>query len=298
MRDTFNLEHLRTVVAIADLGGFGRAATALHLSQSAVSKHVRLLEMAVGGVLLEKHGRGARFTATGELVLDEARRLLALNDEAMGRLAVRATTPLTVGMAEHVADRTLTDLLGALRAGFAPRTVRFRMDRSPRLVDSVGRGETDLAFVVAANAEAVGRDLGTLALHWYAGRRAEPSDPAAPFPLVAFEDPCGLRDAALRALAEEGRRAEVVAESSSFSGVVEAVRAGLGVALLPTAAGVPPGLVRRGDLPDMGSVPFRLLTRPGLDARLEETALEVAGGFASVLTPPFALPRPAAARAS
>lgn len=298
MRDTFNLEHLRTVVAIADLGGFGRAAAALHLSQSAVSKHVRLLELAVGAVVLEKHGRGARFTAVGELLLDEARRLLAVNDEAMDRLRVGATTtPLTVGMVEYVADRSLTDLLGAFGAAFAPRAVRYRMDRSPRLAEAVGKGDLDLAFVVAAGADVACREVGTLALHWYAARGAEPTDPSHPLPLVTFEGPCGLREAAQRGLHETGRRARVVAESSSLSGVVEAVRAGLGIALLPTATGVPAGLERRDELPDMGSVPFRLLTRRGLDAGVQDTAVEVAGDLAAMLAQPWG-PRSAAVRAS
>src|SRR5205085_10630653 len=77
---------LRSFVAVADCGGFQRAATALHLTQGAVSQHVRRLESALGRPLVERHGRGSRFTPAGEELLLQARKLLALHDETFERL--------------------------------------------------------------------------------------------------------------------------------------------------------------------------------------------------------------------
>ena len=57
---------LRSFVAVADCGGFRRAATSLHLSQGAVSQHVRRLEATLGRTLVERDGRGSRFTAAGD----------------------------------------------------------------------------------------------------------------------------------------------------------------------------------------------------------------------------------------
>ena len=64
---------LRSFVAVADCGGFQRAANALHLSQGAVSQHVRRLEAAVGRPLVERQGRGSRFTPDGDKLLRQAR---------------------------------------------------------------------------------------------------------------------------------------------------------------------------------------------------------------------------------
>ncbi|MFI5428938.1 LysR family transcriptional regulator [Aeromicrobium sp. UC242_57] len=61
MAATLDLIHLRSFVAISDCGGFGRAATVLHMSQPTVSQHVRALEKRLGQPLVEKHGRGVRF---------------------------------------------------------------------------------------------------------------------------------------------------------------------------------------------------------------------------------------------
>src|SRR3954454_6051501 len=78
---------LRSFVAVADCGGFQRAATSLHLTQGAVSQHVRRLESALGRPLVERDGRGSRFTTDGETLLAQARRILAAHDETLRAFA-------------------------------------------------------------------------------------------------------------------------------------------------------------------------------------------------------------------
>ena len=58
---------LRSLVAVADCGGFHRAAAALYLTQSAISQHLRKLERVTDRRLVVREGRQARFTAEGEL---------------------------------------------------------------------------------------------------------------------------------------------------------------------------------------------------------------------------------------
>src|SRR6187431_1873483 len=81
--NNLDIGHLRTFVAIAEHGGFGRAAVALHVAQSTVSEHVRGLERCVAAPLVARHGRGARLTRAGEDMLVQARRLLAVHDDAV-----------------------------------------------------------------------------------------------------------------------------------------------------------------------------------------------------------------------
>src|SRR4051794_41748225 len=94
---------LRSLVAVAECGGFQRAASTLHLSQGAVSAHVRRLEAAVGRPLVERHGRGSRFTPAGEQLLGQARRILALHHETRPGVAVQTEASLTAGCTEHAA---------------------------------------------------------------------------------------------------------------------------------------------------------------------------------------------------
>ncbi|KAA2211598.1 LysR family transcriptional regulator [Pseudoroseomonas oryzae] len=67
---------LRSLLAIAEHGGFGRAAAALGLAQPSLSRQIALLEQEVGRPLLYRHGRGARLTEDGQRLADAARPLL------------------------------------------------------------------------------------------------------------------------------------------------------------------------------------------------------------------------------
>jgi len=106
MDGTLDIALLRTFVAISDHGGFGRAAVALQRSQPTVSQHVRTLERRLGRPLVEKDGRGARFTATGERLLVEARRIIAAHDGALARLD---------GAMAETGDEPAADVSGFLR---------------------------------------------------------------------------------------------------------------------------------------------------------------------------------------
>jgi LysR family cyn operon transcriptional activator len=72
-----NFAHLRTFVAIADHGGFGRAAARLNLTQSAASRQIQGLEAELGVKLFDRIGRGVQLTSEGEDLLRRFRRVLA-----------------------------------------------------------------------------------------------------------------------------------------------------------------------------------------------------------------------------
>ncbi|MFI5842707.1 LysR family transcriptional regulator [Catenuloplanes sp. NPDC051500] len=278
MSDPLDLIHLRSLVAIADCGGFHRAAAALRLSQSTVSQHVRLLERRLKEPLVEKSGRGTRLTAAGEALLVEARRILAVHDESLARLEVRAERDMVVGCTEHAADRMLPPFLAVLRHAFPGRTVRFRLDRSTRLADDVARGALDLA-VVLGGAEPSGAQITMLPLSWFAARHAPLPAAGEPFPVVAFEEPCGLRQKALQALDSAGHVTTITAESTSLDGVLAAVRAGLGIALLPSTGRTPSGLVALRHLPALDPVALEIVTRRGIDPDIRRTAFEAGRDF-------------------
>ena len=65
--------HLRSFLAIVDFGGYHRAAEALHLTQPAVSRHMRRLEEQLGEPLFARRGRGVELTPYGERADDVPR---------------------------------------------------------------------------------------------------------------------------------------------------------------------------------------------------------------------------------
>ncbi|HLM85209.1 MAG TPA: LysR substrate-binding domain-containing protein [Solirubrobacteraceae bacterium] len=93
------LDELRAFCAAVDLGGIGRAAQRLHLSQPAVSKRVKALERLVGSPLLERSPRGVSMTADGERLYAHARRVLAELDELGDLLDQMHATGETVHLA-------------------------------------------------------------------------------------------------------------------------------------------------------------------------------------------------------
>jgi DNA-binding transcriptional LysR family regulator len=231
------LAHVRSFLAVVDHGGYRRAAEALHLSQPAVSGHVRRLEAALGGALFRRDGRGVVPSERGVRAAEELRRVLAAHDRALVVLTRDDPTraPFVLGTVEHAADAFLPEVLAGLRAAVAPRPVQLRVDRSRRLRDAVEDGEVDAAIVLEAPGLRADR-LGRAPLRWYAAEGVRLDPPPDPLPLVAYSAPCAVRTLALELLGRAGLRAEVAAESPSMAGVHGAVRAGLGVALLSGGA--------------------------------------------------------------
>jgi DNA-binding transcriptional LysR family regulator len=271
---------LRSLVAVADCGGFQRAATALHLSQGAVSQHVRRLESAVGRPLVERDGRGSRFTSDGEVLLGEARRMLAIHDGMLRHFDAEGSETLIIGSTEHAADQMLPQLATSLSDAFPDHRVRFRLDRGAQLRSALENGTVDLALLLGPATEPQARDVGELALTWYAAPGWDRPRPGQPIPVVAFGEPCALRRRALETLSEHGLFAEVVCDAAHLAGVRSAVRAGLGVGLMATAGEHPDGLTECFDLPEPGMMPLSVWARRGLSPSVADG---VAGSLRQLL---------------
>ncbi|GAB3450692.1 LysR family transcriptional regulator [Actinophytocola sediminis] len=271
--DVLDLVQLRTFVAIAEYGGFGRAAGALHLSQPTVSQHVRLLEKRLGEQLVRKDGRYARFTAVGERLLVEARRIIAVHDEALDRLTTQRRQSVVIGSTETAAEQVLPRLLSLLRKAYPGWSVQFQLDRSTQMTDLVHRGVVDLAILLGFSGDTHGELVGSLPLRWYASVDMVWPSSGQPLPVVAYREPCGMRRRALQRLGDLGHPVEVTVESASLEGVIAAARAGLGVAVLPSAGASPDWLTECAHLPDLGEIGVHLATRRGLEHDVVAAAL-------------------------
>lgn len=281
MTHSLDLEHLRTLVAISECGGFGKAATVRHISQPALSQHVRLLERSLKLTLFERDGRNMRLTRDGDRVLAEARHIIGVHDASLRRLQAPREETIVVGSTEHSAEQILPEMLRSLNAAFPYAATRFEIGRSTQLVGAVDKGSVDLAFVLDPSGQGPGRQVGTLDLVWYSAAGRHRPTAGDTISLVAFEEPCGLRERALAALAGQGYHVEVTAQSSTLEGVLAGVRAGLGVALLPSSGGHPAGLAVAADLPDAGVTGLQMVTRRGLSTDVADTALAAGVAFYS-----------------
>jgi Bacterial regulatory helix-turn-helix protein, lysR family len=146
----FDMNALRTMVIGVDLGGFSHAALRLNRSPSAVSMQLRKLERQAGQCLFQRSGRGLVLTQAGELLLQHARRVLALNDE-MGQAlgAINDGGTVRVGISQDFADSILQNLLSryarvrpATHVDFARRQISGKPVGEPQGPVSQSRWQT------------------------------------------------------------------------------------------------------------------------------------------------------------
>jgi DNA-binding transcriptional LysR family regulator len=230
--------HVRSFLAIVRYGGYHRAAHALHLTQPAVSRHMRRLEEQLGAPLFAKRGRGVELTPFGERAAAELADVLSAHDAALARLqrGRGEAGPFVLGTIENLVDPVLPDLIGVVREQVGERPLQLRVDRSFALVDRVARGEVDAAITLDPGDAPGALELGTVPLRWWAAAPLADRTPPDPFPLVAYDPPCMLREVALGRLAQLGLDYTLCGESPHLSGVQAAVRNGLGYALLAAGA--------------------------------------------------------------
>jgi len=247
----FDLDVLRTLVLAVDLGGFARAARRVGRTQSAVSLQMRRLEDHAGQPLFTRAGRSFAITAAGELVLGYARRLLALNDEALAAVrGTRLASPVRLGLLPDLAETWLPPVLARFAREHPTARLEVQVDRGIAMLDALDRGRLDLALVFDTDRPR-GVRLAELPMVWIARRSTQwPLDGV--LPLVLLEAPCTFRTAALAALDRAGIRWHVAFTSQSLNGIWAAVGAGLGVTVR-TPIGVPRGLEVRE--PATGSAP-------------------------------------------
>jgi DNA-binding transcriptional LysR family regulator len=257
--------HIRSFLAIVRYGGYHRAADALHLTQPAISRHMRRLEEQLGEDLFVRRGRGVELTAYGERAAAELAAVLAAHDEALVRLARggAAVGPFVLGTVEHIVDPVLPALLAVIRDQIGDRSLHLRVDRSRVLAAAFAQGEVDAAIVLDPGEVGGALDFGPLTLRWYTGAGIPQSDGLPdPLPMVAYDEPCHMRDLAIARVRELGLHEEVRAQSPHLSGIQSAVRSGLGYTLLADGGD---GLraVARGPLAEPIPTRLWLLLRPG-----------------------------------
>ncbi|OBG28747.1 LysR family transcriptional regulator [Mycobacterium sp. 852002-51057_SCH5723018] len=270
MAQVLDIPALRSLVAVADCGGFHRAAAALHLSQSAVSQHLRKVEGVVGEPVVERSGRGIVFTEVGQKVLRHARTILAAHDTALDDLGATERALLTIGATEHGADVMLAGLTSALRDRLPDRRLRFRLDRNVSLADAIERGLLDLAIMLDGAGLDRANASGLVRLQWISARTFSAST-HNPLPLVIFSEPCTLREPAFAILEDHHIDYEIVAECGDLSGLYAATRSGLGVALLPMIGKLPDGLCPAEGLPPANQASVLVRGRAGIDPDLLST---------------------------
>ncbi|NYI45659.1 DNA-binding transcriptional LysR family regulator [Nocardioides aromaticivorans] len=242
------LQQMRYVVAVAELGSFTRAAERCFVVQSALSHQVARLEQELGARLFHRTSRQVRLSAAGEAFLPVARQCLEAADRAAAEVAAATGEirgPLSVGVIPTVAAVDVPATLQAFRAEHPGVQVRFASGSSDELVRSVAEGRLDLAFLglpegqevagVASRVLARDRHRAVVAPdHPLAGRRRLRLDRLADETFVDFPATSPGRLQTDLAFERAGLVREVAFEVTDMLLMARILRAGLAVALLPS----------------------------------------------------------------
>ncbi len=144
------LHQLRYFVAAAEAGSFTRAADRCRVSQPTLSQQLQRLESSLGQALFDRLGRGVALTPAGAALLPRARRILAEADDAREHLAgevERGVGTLRLGAIPTIAPYVLPAVVARLRRRFPRAGVEVREDLTEALADRLAAGELDAAIV-------------------------------------------------------------------------------------------------------------------------------------------------------
>lgn len=247
--DVLDLDLLRTFVLAVDFGSFARAAEHVSRSQSAVSLQMQRLEELTGHQLFVKQGRGRELTASGELLIGYARRMLKLNEQAIEALSTRQLAGVVrLGMLTDFSEGSLPQVLARFAEQHPQVQMEITIDKQVVLQQKLQSGKLDVIVCVGAQLPEHAVFIGEVPLRWIGSKKVAQQ---SPLPLLLFEPPCLFRAAGLAALEKSGLAWKPVLTASNVAGMWAAARAGLGITIR-TQIGLPADCK---PLPVSGSLP-------------------------------------------
>lgn len=262
----FDLDGLYTFATIVETGSFTRAAKRIGRSQAAVSQQIKRLEDSLGKRLFARDANEMHLTSHGEILLGYARQILHLSNDACSRIveadvagAVRLGTP------EDFATTHLSEILAEFAHAHPLVALEVYCDFTVNLLDGFSKGLYDLMlFKREPQGFRGGVEVWREVLDWTASPQVVLPE-GKPLPLVLAPVPDVYRKRAIAALDAERRPWRIAYTSASLAGLQAAVKAGLGVTVLPIEM-VPQGLISvtsRLSLPKLADTEIVLYRAPG-----------------------------------
>src|ERR1700686_1898722 len=237
----FDIDCLRSFLFVADTMSISRAAESVGRSQSTVSQQIAKLETQVGkGLLTRRKGRVIDLTSEGGKLVQYARRILQLNDEAYASMSDDVLSGFVrLGVPLDFFGRDFTTWLARFKSRNPMVGLEIEANQSENLMKRSMRGEFDLAFFK----QQAGAKNGTVALReqlvWVSGPNYAP-EASESVPLILFPEGCAYRHCAVTALKDHKRPWHVSFGSPSFECLKSAAGEGRGITVRARALVTPP----------------------------------------------------------
>jgi LysR family transcriptional regulator, transcription activator of glutamate synthase operon len=241
-----DLRQLRCFDAVSRHQHFTRASEELGLSQSSVSHHIRQLEVSLGVELFVRTSRTVRLTRAGEALLPRAQQIVEQLDAAeseMQQFTGLMRGRMVLGTMRALGPIQLPQLLRSFSERYPGIDVVMRESSTERMIDMLGAGELDAAFIQLP--ESVPSGVVTEVLHVeefvlvvgpdhpLAGREELELSMMAKEDFIVFTRGTGIDTALRDACQQAGFEPHAKFESSALQTVRALAGAGLGTAMLP-----------------------------------------------------------------
>lgn len=276
VRTNLDLDTLRTLSVARELGSLAQAAEKLGRTPSAISLQMKRLQDDLGIVLFRRHGRNLALTEAGVIVLDYARRILALHDELLYTMqGASIAGNIRLGCTQDFAP-ILPSVLSQFSLLYPQMQMELRIEGNAALADAVEASQIDLAVVIGHEDRAAAQTVGHLDLVWIAASGfGLPQD--QPLPLAVLGPQCIFRKRAIKYLDEREIPYRIAANSPSLDGLWASLLGGLGVTAR-TALNLPDGLIAAGSLyglPELGQLPVTLQRNAHSDSKAIDRMAEL-----------------------
>lgn len=238
-------------VAVAEELHFGKAAKRLNISQPPLSQQIIQLEERIGVKLFTRTRRRVELTPAGQVLLEDARKILALTGEAVRR-AVRAGKGeigrLAVGYIGSANYSVLPDLIREFRKRYPEVELSLAELNTSQQIEALHDGRIHVGFMrpprgmenEGLSFEVVLRESLVAAMpvnHKLKGRASIPLKMLArePFVMIPRSRGPGFFDQIIALCQTEGFSPEIVLEASQFHTIIGMVAAGVGIAVVPAS---------------------------------------------------------------
>lgn len=224
---------LQCFIAAAEGGSFTKAAEKVGRTQSAVSQQIAKLENILGKNLF-KRGKNLELTNDGEVFLNYAKQIFSLHHEALDHFKEPDLKgEVRFGIPETFASVFLYDVLSEFISVHPHVSLHIECDLTLNLYESFKKKKLDLVLLkmeLPKDAK-FGVELSSEKLCWVGNQKLIKNKKT--LPLVISPKPCVYRKAAIEALDKKGIKWRTSFSSHSYSGIIAAVKAGLGLTILP-----------------------------------------------------------------
>lgn len=277
-----DLDVLRTFVAIAETGSFTSAANAVFRTPSAVSMQIKKLEDILGRPVFSRDARSVALTGDGEMLLGYARRLLAINREAVSKFIVPDIVGVVrLGSPDDFGERVLPHVLRRFAQSHPSIAVDVIIDQSVNLRRRMDDRSLDITLLTNSTGAACGAEtLLTEPIVW-AGAKGGSAHLREPLPVSVWEEGCAWRGKAMEALGRDGRNYRVAYMSAHAAGQRAAIMSDLAIAPLPKSF-ITDEMVELGSkdgLPAIGDYSLAMLVGPEPSPPVKAAADHIRAAF-------------------